>query len=99
MELLEKIRNIRNSIKIMLLIIVLLTGLLIPQKKTFPDSETICYQAMLYQIIQYNQPSVQDHQLGRLTGKEVWILGKKIQDSVVFTPNNTDYILSPAESS
>ncbi|MDE5884324.1 MAG: hypothetical protein K2H29_04500 [Oscillospiraceae bacterium] len=97
MKLLEKIRNIRNSMKVLLLVIILLTGLLIPQKKTFLNSDTICYQAMLYQIVDYDQSSVQEHCLGRLTGKEIWILGIKIHDSVVFTPNHSDSILSQAE--
>ncbi|MDE6731042.1 MAG: hypothetical protein K2J71_09750, partial [Oscillospiraceae bacterium] len=94
MKLLEKIqaiRDIRNSVKLILLCIVLLTGFLIPQKKTFPDSETVCYQAMLYQIVDYDQPSVQEHHLGRLTGREIWILKQKIYDSVDFTPNPLSY--------
>lgn len=100
MEVLEKlrtIRNIRNSVKIVLLVMILLTGLLIPQKKTFSDYDTVCYQAMLYQIVDYDQPSVQEHHLGRLTGREIRILGMKIYDSVVFTPNHSDSILSQAE--
>ncbi|MDE7121271.1 MAG: hypothetical protein K2O42_03825 [Oscillospiraceae bacterium] len=94
MKLLEKIqaiRDIRNSVKLILLCTVLLTGFLIPQKKTFPDSETVCYQAMLYQIIDYNQKSVQEHHLGRLTGREIWIFGRKIHDSVEFTPNSSEF--------
>ncbi|MDE5753461.1 MAG: hypothetical protein K2H89_02790 [Oscillospiraceae bacterium] len=97
MKMMETIRTMRNSVKLFLLVIVLLIGLLIPQKKTFPNYDTICYQAMLYQIVYYDQPSVQDHYLGRLTGKEIWVLGMKIHDSVVFTPNHSDSILSQAE--